>query len=94
MVRQWQTLFYGRRYSNTMLGDGIDYAKVAEACGCKGVTITSLDDFKEAFKEAMKSTDQPVVLNCLIDEDEKVWPMVAPGASISEAFSEEDMIRK
>ena len=94
MVRQWQTLFYGRRYSNTMLGDGIDYAKVAEACGCKGVTITSLDDFKEAFKEAMKSTDQPVVLNCLIDEDEKVWTMVAPGASISEAFSEEDMIRK
>lgn len=94
MVRQWQTLFYGRRYSNTMLGDGIDYAKVAEACGCKGVTITCLEDFRTAFKEAMESADTPVVLNCLINEDEKVWPMVAPGASISEAFSEEDMIRK
>lgn len=93
MVRQWQTLFYERRYSSTILDGDFDYAKIAEACGCRGMNVTNKEELTEAFKEAL-SADGPVVINCYIDCDDKVWPMVAPGASISEAFSEEDMIRK
>ena len=93
MVRQWQTLFYERRYSSTILNGDFDYAKIAEACGCRGMNVTNKEELTEALKEAL-SADGPVVINCFIDCDDKVWPMVAPGASISEAFSEEDMIRK
>ena len=93
MVRQWQTLFYERRYSSTILDGDFDYAKIAEACGCRGMNVTNKEELTEALKEAL-SADGPVVINCYIDCDDKVWPMVAPGASISEAFSEEDMIRK
>ena len=57
------------------------------------MNVTNKEELTEAFKEAL-SADVPVVINCYIDCDDKVWPMVAPGASISEAFSEEDMIRK
>ena len=92
MVRQWQTLFYEKRYSATILNGGFDYAKIAEACGCRGINVTSKDELETAVDEAL-SAKGPVVVNCLIDPDEKVWPMVAPGASISESFSEEDMIR-
>ncbi|MCR1919014.1 biosynthetic-type acetolactate synthase large subunit [Frisingicoccus caecimuris] len=93
MVRQWQTLFYERRYSSTILDGDFDYARIAEACGCRGMNVTNKEELTEALKEAL-SADGPVVINCFIDCDDKVWPMVAPGASISEAFSEEDMIRK
>ena len=93
MVRQWQTLFYERRYSSTILDGDFDYAKIAEACGCRGMNVTNKEELTEALKEAL-SADGPVVINCYIDCDDKVWPMVAPGASISEALSEEDMIRK
>ncbi len=93
MVRQWQTLFYERRYSSTILNGDFDYAKIAEACGCRGMNVTNKEELTEALKEAL-SANGPVVINCFIDCDDKVWPMVAPGASISEAFSEEDMIRK
>lgn len=93
MVRQWQTLFYERRYSSTILNGDFDYAKIAEACGCRGMNVTNKEELIEALKEAL-SANGPVVINCFIDCDDKVWPMVAPGASISEAFSEEDMIRK
>ena len=93
MVRQWQTLFYERRYSSTILDGDFDYARIAEACGCRGMNVTNKEELTEALKEAL-SADGPVVINCYIDCDDKVWPMVAPGASISEAFSEEDMIRK
>ncbi len=90
MVRQWQTLFYGKRYSNTILGDGIDYAKVSESLGVHGVNITTIEEFESALKDAIAS-GKPAVLNCIIDSDDKVWPMVAPGASISDAFAEEDL---
>ena len=93
MVRQWQTLFYEKRYSSTILNGDFDYAKIAEACGCRGINVTNKEELIAAMKEAL-SADGPVVINCVIDSDDKVWPMVAPGASISEAFSEEDMIRK
>ncbi|MEG1504822.1 MAG: biosynthetic-type acetolactate synthase large subunit [Lachnospiraceae bacterium] len=89
MVRQWQTLFYEKRYSATVLNDDVDFVKLAEALGAKGIRVTTRDEFEKAFAEAL-SYDKPIVIDCQIDCDEKVWPMVAPGAPISEAFSEED----
>lgn len=90
MVRQWQTLFYGQRYSATVLNDAVDFVKLAEAMGAVGIRATSQDEFKDAFAKAL-TMGRPVVIDCQIDSDEKVWPMVAPGAAISEAFSEEDL---
>ncbi|MGF7002907.1 acetolactate synthase-1/2/3 large subunit [Lachnospiraceae bacterium PFB1-21] len=90
MVRQWQTLFYDQRYSATVLEDNVNFAKLAEALGVKGVTITSKEEFKTAFTEAL-TLGKPVLLDCQIDADEKVWPMVAPGAAIDEAFDEGDL---
>ncbi len=90
MVRQWQNLFYGQRYSSTVLNDAVDFVKLAEAMGAVGIRATSQDEFKDAFAEAL-TMGRPVVIDCQIDCDDKVWPMVAPGAAISEAFSEEDL---
>ena len=90
MVRQWQNLFYGQRYSATVLNDAVDFVKLAEAMGAVGIRATSQDEFKEAFAKAL-TLGRPVVIDCQIDSDDKVWPMVAPGAAISEAFSEEDL---
>ena len=90
MVRQWQDLFYDERYSATVLRDSVDFAKVAEAMGAVGIHVETQDEFKEAFKKAL-SLNRPVVIDCQIGSDDKVWPMVAPGADIKEAFDEEDM---
>ena len=90
MVRQWQNLFYGQRYSATVLNDAVDFVKLAEAMGAVGIRATSQEEFKEAFAKAL-TLGRPVVIDCQIDSDDKVWPMVAPGAAISEAFSEEDL---
>ena len=90
MVRQWQTLFYAERYSFTTLNDQVDFVKLAEAMGAVGKRATTIEEFEEAFKEA-KEIGSPVVIDCIINEDDKVWPMVAPGAAISEVFSEEDL---
>ena len=90
MVRQWQNLFYGQRYSATVLNDGVDFAKLAEAMGAVGIRVTTREEFQEAFAKALQS-DGPVLIDCQIDCDDKVWPMVAPGAAISEAFDEEDL---
>jgi acetolactate synthase-1/2/3 large subunit len=90
MVRQWQTLFYGERYSATVLNDKVDFVKVAEAMGVAGRRATTNEEFEEAINWALQ-VKQPVVIECIIDPDEKVWPMVAPGTSIADAFSEEDM---
>jgi acetolactate synthase-1/2/3 large subunit len=90
MVRQWQTLFYGKRYSNTILNDSVDFVKLAEAMGAVGIRATNMDEFEAAIKQAVKS-DKPVVIDATIDEDDKVWPMVAPGAAIDTCFSEEDL---
>lgn len=90
MVRQWQTLFYEKRYSSTVLDDAVDFVKLAEAMGAVGIRATTQEEFREAFQEAL-SIGRPIVIDCQIDSDEKVWPMVAPGAAISEAFSEEDL---
>ena len=90
MVRQWQDLFYGQRYSATVLNDAVDFVKLAEAMGAAGFRATSREEFQETFAKALQ-LGKPVVIDCQIDSDEKVWPMVAPGAAISEAFDEHDM---
>ncbi len=93
MVRQWQTLFYGKRYSATVLDDGVDFAKIAEGMGAKAYTITKKEDFEPALREAI-SLNIPVVMDVQIDNDDKVFPMVAPGTGISEAFDAEDLAKK
>lgn len=90
MVRQWQNLFYGERYSATVLNDAVDFVKLAEALGAAGMRAVTQEEFKEAFAKAL-TLGKPVVIDCQIDSDEKVWPMVAPGAAISEAFDEKDL---
>ena len=93
MVRQWQNLFYEERYSATILDDGMDYVKLAEAMGAAGYRATTREEFEAALEAALKS-DVPAVIDCVINQDDKVWPMVAPGAAISEAFTEEDLKNK
>lgn len=92
MVRQWQDLFYDERYSATVLRDAVDFVKLAEAMGAEGIRAESQEEFREAFARAL-TLNKPVVIDCQIDSDDKVWPMVAPGAAISEAFDEEDMAK-
>ena len=93
MVRQWQNLFYGQRYSATVLNDAVDFVKLAEAMGAKAVRATTREEFADAFKFALNAGG-PVVIDCQIDSDDKVWPMVAPGAPISEVFDEKDLQEK
>ena len=93
MVRQWQNLFYEQRYSSTTLYDKVDFVKVAEAMGAKAKRVETIEEFETAFKEAVDS-NEPYLLDCIIDSDDKVWPMVAPGGSISDAFNEEDLEKK
>lgn len=90
MVRQWQTLFYEQHYSATVLNDSVDFVKLAEAMGATGCRATTREEFRAAFAKALDS-DMPVLIDCIIDSDDKVWPMVAPGNAISEAFDENDM---
>ncbi|MDD6183979.1 MAG: thiamine pyrophosphate-dependent enzyme, partial [Lachnospiraceae bacterium] len=90
MVRQWQNLFYEQRYSATVLNDNVDFVKLAEAMGATGIRATTRSEFEEAMKQAL-SMKTPVVIDAVIDSDDKVWPMVAPGAAISEVFTEEDL---
>ncbi|MCI6880482.1 MAG: biosynthetic-type acetolactate synthase large subunit [Clostridiaceae bacterium] len=90
MVRQWQTLFYGGRYSATVLDDKVDFVKVAEGLGCKAVRITKKEEVGPALEEAI-AYGGPVVLDCQIDQDDKVFPMVPAGAAIDEVFDEDDL---
>lgn len=90
MVRQWQSLFYDHRYSHTVLNDTVDFVKVSEGLGAKAIRVTSIEEVEPALKEAL-SADGPVVLDCWIDQDLKVFPMVPAGANIDEVFDEEDM---
>lgn len=90
MVRQWQDLFYEKRYSATVLEDAVDFVKLAEAMGAEGIRATTREEFEKAFARALE-LKKPIVIDCQIDCDEKVWPMVAPGAAISDVFDEDDM---
>lgn len=90
MVRQWQTLFYEKRYSQTVLDDGVDFCMVAKGLGCEAFRVTTKEEFDEAIRKAIE-LKKPVVLDCVIGEDDKVFPMVPAGAPISEAFDASDM---
>ncbi|MCC8106450.1 MAG: biosynthetic-type acetolactate synthase large subunit [Clostridiales bacterium] len=92
MVRQWQTLFYEKRYSATVLNDGVDFVKVAEALGAVGIRVTNKEEFAPALQKAI-SLGRPVVIDCQIDSDDKVFPMVAPGAPIDTAFDADDLAK-
>ncbi len=90
MVRQWQTLFYGKRYSHTVLNDCVDFVKVAEAMGAKGYRITKKEEVEPVLREAI-AAGVPVLIECVIDSDDKVFPMVAPGKNLDDAFDEKDL---
>lgn len=90
MVRQWQTFFYEGRYSDTVLDDQVDFCKVAEGLGCKAVRVTKMDELEKALLEA-DSYNGPFVIECMIQEDDKVFPMVAPGKSLRDTFDQDDL---
>ena len=93
MVRQWQTLFYDHRYSQTVLNDKVDFCKVAEGLGCMAIRVTSKEEVAPAFEKAI-AANCPVLIECMIREDDKVFPMVPAGAPISDAFDEDDLNNK
>ena len=90
MVRQWQTLFYGERYSATILNDAVDFVKLAEALGAVGMRVTKISELKETLEKAI-ALGRPVVIDCQIDRDDKVFPMVPAGAAIEEVFDQDDL---
>ncbi len=93
MVRQWQTLFYDKRYSQTVLNDKVDFCKVAEGLGCEAILVTKKEEVEPALKKALDLYKQniPVVLNCIIPEDDKVFPMSSPGAPLTKTFDASDL---
>ncbi|HHW48852.1 MAG TPA: biosynthetic-type acetolactate synthase large subunit [Clostridiaceae bacterium] len=88
MVRQWQALFYGGRYSSTTIDRGTDFVALARAYGAIGINVTKPEEVEPAISRALESTDRPVVINFEIDKDEKVFPIVPPGAPIDELIDE------
>ena len=92
MVRQWQTLFYGKRYSHTVLNDSVDFCKVAEGLGCEAIRVTKEEEVAPAIEKAV-ALKKPVLINCIIPEDDKVFPMVPAGAPITEAFDALDLAK-
>ena len=90
MVRQWQTLFYGERYSQTILEDKVDFCKVPEGLGCQAIRVTKKEEVAPALEKAL-AAGGPVVIECVIPKDDKVFPMVSPGAAISEVFDGDDL---
>ena len=89
MVRQWQTLFYEGRYSQTVLNDKVDFCKVAEGLGCDAYKVTKKEEFAPALKSAIKN-NRPCIIECVINEDDKVFPMVPGGSPLSDVFDEKD----
>ena len=93
MVRQWQTLFYEKRYSQTVLNDGVDFCMVAKGLGCEAIRVTRKEEVADAIKRAIEMK-KPVLIDCMIPEDDKVFPMVPAGAPISEVFDATDLDKK
>ena len=93
MVRQWQTLFYGKRYSQTVLNDKVDFCKVAEGLGCAAIRVTKKEEVAAAIEKAI-ALKAPVLVECMIPEDDKVFPMVPAGAPINEVFDGDDLKRQ
>lgn len=84
MVRQWQELFFEKRYAYTTLDRKTDYVKLTEAFGGKGYRATTIEEFKKAFEQALQNKNCPSVIECVIDRDEKVLPMIPPGGSFDD----------
>jgi acetolactate synthase-1/2/3 large subunit len=93
MVRQWQTLFYDKRYSQTVLTDKVDFCKVSEGLGCEAMRVTKREEVAPALEKAI-SLNKPVVIECIIEEDDKVFPMVPAGAPIKDAFDADDLSKR
>ncbi len=93
MVRQWQSLYYGQRYSATVLDDQLDFVKLAEAMGAVGMRVTKKEEVAPALEKAI-ALGRPVVLECVIDSDDKVFPMMSPGAPLEETFDADDLNQK
>ena len=93
MVRQWQSLYYGQRYSATVLDDQLDFVKLAEAMGAVGMRVTKKEEVDPALEKAI-ALGRPVVLECVIDSDDKVFPMMSPGAPLEETFDADDLNQK
>lgn len=93
MVRQWQTLFYDHRYSSTILDDKVDFVKFAESMGAVGIRVTKKEEVGPAIEKAI-ALNTTVVLDCQIDCDDKVFPMVPAGAPLEEVFDAEDLSKK
>ncbi|GAA2003931.1 acetolactate synthase large subunit [Catenulispora subtropica] len=93
MVRQWQTLFYGKRYSNTDLHSRRipDFVKLAEAYGCVGLRCESPEDLDKTIQQAMEIDDAPVVVDFVVHQDAMVWPMVPAGVSNDEILAAQDV---
>jgi acetolactate synthase-1/2/3 large subunit len=93
MVRQWQTLFYGKRYSNTVLGRKTDFVKLADAFGLVGQRVSNVQDFEKAFNKAIKHNG-PYIIDTVIDMDEFVLPMLPPGGSIEDIITSKEEATK
>ncbi len=92
MVRQWQTLFFNKHYSNTVLERRTDFVKLAEAFGAKGYRAENAEEFEAVMKEAF-AQDGPTVIDCRIDKDEFVLPMIPPGGSMDDLIAEKGAIK-
>ena len=90
MVRQWQSLFYEARYSQTTLDRATDFVKLAEAFGGVGFRVENREELENVLNEAL-AIDKPAIIDYMIDSDKKVFPMVAPGAPIHQIINEEDL---
>lgn len=87
MVRQWQGMFHNGRYSETDIGDEVDYVKLVEAYGLKGIRVDSIEQLEKALLEAIKSK-KATIIECILSKDENVFPMVAPGMAINQMIFE------
>jgi acetolactate synthase-1/2/3 large subunit len=95
MVRQWQTLFFDKHYSNTNLKPGEnylpDFVGLAESMGCAAFRVTEKDDVADVIRQAREINDRPVVIDFIVGEDAQVWPMIAAGASNDEVQYARDL---
>ena len=90
MVRQWQTLYYGKRYSATVLRDKVDFCKIAEGFGVTAYRVTEKEEFEKVFQKALDDR-KPAFIEVVIDDDDKVFPMCSPGAALKDTFDETDL---
>ncbi len=89
MVRQWQQLFFDRRYSHTCIDFAPDFVKLAEAYGAEGIRIKTYDEVAPALQKALAITDRPIILDFIVSREENVYPMVPAGQSFKEIIMRE-----